>query len=483
MLFVTGEFLVFFVVVYLLYWTLPDKLRIPVLLVSSLYFYATWSFLFLLHLIIVVAVNYVVMEVWRIYPRKWIFVALQIANVCNIAFFKYFYLLADALGALFGLPAWEEPVLRESMRLAGSEIFLPLAISFYTFQVMAYGFDIYRGVYDRKHSFLQVLLFKTFFPQLIAGPIMRSAELLPQIQNLWEGRGARPDRRMMAKGLWYCAIGVFKKVAIADQLLVFAAPLFGNASVAPAEYAPQTIWLGVLACLFMLYADFSAYSDLARGFGYLLGMEIPENFKAPFFMISISDFWRRWHLTFSRWLRDYLYIPLGGSRAGPWRVSFNLFFTFLIGGVWHGASYTFLVWGALMGVIIAGEALLGRYGVPEWPASLPGRAARLLITWILFMATSLFFFAPGWIWCLGALQQMFNLPAFLDGDLKWLANLETLLYATLAVLLFHFVEEKPQWFRGLRNYEAYLLPAAALLLVIIITQFGGGPKDFFYFQF
>ena len=285
MLFVTDEFLIFFVVVYLLYWTVGQRLRIPLLIGASLFFYATWSFIFTFHLVLVVLVNYLVMELWRIYRKKWIFVGLQIANVANIGVFKYYYFFADVIGRIIGNPALFEENLRQADRLAGTEIFLPLAISFYTFQIMAYGFDIYRGVYTEQHNFRQVLLFKSFFPQLIAGPIMRSSELLPQIRELSEGRGPLPDADMHKKGLWLVLIGITKKILIADQLLVYVSPLFyaSNDPTTPFAFDPVMIWTGVFACLVMLYADFSAYSDLARGFGYLLGFEIPINFKAPFF--------------------------------------------------------------------------------------------------------------------------------------------------------------------------------------------------------
>ena len=485
MLFVTDEFLVFFLIVYLLFWVVSDRLRMPLLIGASLLFYATWSFLFTFHLLLVVLVNYLVMELWRIYQKKWIFVALQLANVANIGVYKYYYFFIDAIGRIIGNPALFEENLRHADRLAGTEIFLPLAISFYTFQIMAYGFDIYRGVYAERHTFSEVLLFKSFFPQLIAGPIMRSSELLPQIREMGLGNGPRPDANMHKKGLWLVLIGVTKKVLVADQLVRYVSPLFYASTdpSVPFTFDPLVIWSGVFACLVMLYADFSAYSDLARGFGYLLGFEIPINFKAPFFMTSISDFWRRWHLTFSRWIRDYIYIPLGGSRVGESRMYLNYVITFTIGGLWHGASYPFLIWGLGVGLWISLENFLERRGVRMVPDNLALRVVRIAVAWIFLLVSSVFFFGPGAAYCGNAIAQMFHFTAFGSSELQGLPGSEQFLYAVLASLIFHLFEERPVWFTWLRRYENWLLPVLGLALVIAITQFAGQNKDFFYFQF
>ncbi len=482
MLFVTDEFLLFFCVVYLLFWTLPDRFRIPLLIVSSLFFYATWSFLFTFHLLLVVTVNYLVMELWRIHRKTWIFVGLQILNVANIGVFKYYYFFADIIGRIIGDPALHESALREAHRLEGHEIFLPLAISFYTFQIMAYGIDIYRGVYTERHPFSQVLLFKSFFPQLIAGPIMRSNELLPQLRDVSQGNGPRPDLDKHKRGLWLILAGVFKKVLIANQMIAYAAPLFSPGSD-PDAFHPGSVWLGTIACMMMLYADFSAYTDLARGFGLLLGFEIPINFKAPFFMTSIADFWRRWHLTFSRWIRDYIFIPLGGSRVSETRVYLNYLVTFTIGGLWHGAAYPFLIWGAGNGLFLAVEGALEKRGISMWPDNWILRIFRLSIAWLFLIVSSMYFFAPSGAFGLAATLQMFDFTAMADYELAVLPGAEQVYYALLAVFVFHLFEEKPEYFTWLRRYEIWLLPLAALALILALTQFAGQNKDFFYFQF
>ncbi|MCB1318434.1 MAG: MBOAT family protein, partial [Leptospiraceae bacterium] len=377
-------------------------------------------------------------------------------------------------GLIFGISEWREPHLRLAHRMEGTEIFLPLAISFYTFQIMAYGIDIYRGTYATRHRFREVVLFKAFFPQLIAGPIMRSHELLPQIKALGEGHGPTATRDWMHKGLWLVIIGLFKKVVLTAVLLSYVAPLFGSRETNPAEFHPTAVWLGVFGCLLMLYTDFSAYTDLARGFGFLLGFEIPVNFKAPFFMVSISDYWRRWHLTFSRWIRDYVYIPLGGSRVAEWHVYMNYIITFFLAGLWHGASYPYVVWGTMVGIILALENFSFKRWLPEWPQHWPLRIVRLLITWFLFLTSSLFFFAPTLDWALSALGQMFHFAALSGNDsLRQLGSIEGLVGGGLGVLLFHMLDEKPGWFVWLRRYEKWLLPLAAVVLVIVISQFAG----------
>jgi D-alanyl-lipoteichoic acid acyltransferase DltB (MBOAT superfamily) len=482
MLFVTDTFLLYFLTVFFVYWILPFRYRVNFLTIASIFFYATWSVAFTIHFLAVITINYYVMELWRRRPRRWIFFTLQAANVMNISVFKYYYLFADFLGLLTGLDEWRAPALRESHRILGHEILLPLAISFYTFQIMSYGIDIYRGVYTERHSLRNVVLFKAFFPQLIAGPIMRSSDLLPQIERC-DHDGFEPDRDLMRRGLWLVLIGIVKKMMIADYLLVQLAPVLSADVTSISSYDPVHLWIVIVGALFMLYADFSAYSDMARGFGFMLGFSIPENFRAPFFMKSISDFWRRWHLTFSQWIRDYIFIPLGGSRVREGRLFFNLIFTFFIGGLWHGASYTFVMWGAITGILLSIEAFLFSRGVEEWPASLWKRGVKLLITYALFIPTTAFFFGPDLEWTMQTVIRMFQLmDAGLPGLIRF-GGAQSVGYAAGALLLFHLIEERPIYFERIRRHEKWLLPVLSIVVIFAITQFGGGKKDFFYFQF
>ena len=492
-LFVTIDFLVFFVIVYALFWVLPVRVRITFLAAASLVFYASWSPVFALHFVGVAFLNWFVMEVWRRRPRKWLFVALQLANVLNIAFFKYFYLLADSVGYLFDLPFLREGALREQHRSLGMVVALPLAISFYTFQVMSYGIDLYRGRYTRKHSFLDFFLYLAFFPQLIAGPIMRASELLGQISDYETGKHTLPNPVRMKKGLWLIWIGIVKKVFIAEELLRFAAPL--TTATEPASFAPEYAWLWIVANLVMLYADFSAYSDFARGFGYMLGFDIPINFRAPFFMHSFTDLWRRWHLTFVAWLRDYVYIPLGGNRLGEARQYVNLVLTFTLGGLWHGATYSFLVWGLIMGALLSAEAFLRQRGFPDLPAGRVARVVRVGGVWLLYLSTGVFFFEPSPDKAIVMFMHLFDVRALGVFDVfgvsgafgaaagQALPRVHVLVLAIAGSVVFQWFENSPRKFIWFRRHDNILLAILYVVVVVGLVQAPRHTSDFFYFQF
>lgn len=474
MLFVTSEYLIFFILVFLLFWNVPKDYRFAVLFFGSLYFYGTWSVPFIFHLILVIAINYYGMELWKIYKKKWIVVFILSLDVFNIGIFKYFYLFWDFLGILFGNPRWLESNLRESLSVQGLEIFLPLGISFYTFQIMSYSYDIYSGKYKGQHSFREVLLFILFFPQLIAGPIMRSEDLLPQIQNI--KLKEIPDFKTLQKGFWYILIGVFKKLILADSLSTVVTPLFNN----PLDTLTSIeIWIYVFANLMMLYCDFSAYSDIAKGCGYFLGFTIPINFKAPFFMHSVSDFWRRWHITFSMWIRDYIYIPLGGSKVPELRNYTNLIITFFLGGLWHGASYNFIIWGIFVGMILSCEAFVFKRGYQEWPTNFFKKLFRIVITWYLMLSSSLFFFVRDFSRAL----ELFKKMIVFDFRFTFCPNLEIIIYNFVFVMFFNFIEQYPEKLYRFKKYEFFLQMVAFLIVVFALLEFSAEAKDFFYFQF
>lgn len=474
MLFVTIPFLVFFLILFSVYWVLPVRWRFGGLLIASLVFYGTWSIPFTIHLVFIIALNHAVIEVWRLWPKKWLFYSLQIVNVLNISLFKYYYFLFDIVGRLFGIDGWISPNLRLTDRLEGAEILLPLGISFYTFQIMSYGIDIYRGTYTKRHRFRDVLLYILFFPQLIAGPIMRGTELLPQLQSIKE-KGL-PDLDTFRRAVWLLVAGIFKKLLIADRLAPVVAPFMGGDL---SQISAPMIWLYSFMTTAMLYADFSAYTDLARGMGLLLGFDIPINFRAPFLMVSMSDFWRRWHLTFSGWIRDYIYIPLGGSRVPEMRNYLNLIITFFIGGLWHGASYNFVTWGFLIGLILSLEGFSFRRGWKEWPDTWPARIPRLVISWFLLLSTAVFFFSPSFERSLDLLSHMFSF------QFEQKAPVETglILYGLVAVFFFQAIEQWPERFKELRKYDRWLLPLCVVLLFALVLQYSGQGRDFFYFQF
>jgi D-alanyl-lipoteichoic acid acyltransferase DltB (MBOAT superfamily) len=290
------------------------------------------------------------------------------------------------------------------------DVVLPVGISFYTFQSMSYIIDVYRKDLTPAESPIDFALFVAFFPHMVAGPIMHSDALLPQMQRprvvRWEA---------VMSGFHLTMWGLFKKVLIADNLATVAAPVFARKW----GFQPGTLHLGVLAFAFQIYCDFSGYTDIARGVARMMGFTLMENFKHPYFATSITDFWRRWHISLSSWLRDYLYIPLGGSRLGPFRTYRNLFLTMLLGGLWHGAGWTFVLWGAYQGVLLVLERLAGgRRLIVDW-ASCTSALSRLIF--LARVLVTFHFVCLGWLIfrCENARYLRVMIPSFMDARGWW----------------------------------------------------------------
>ncbi len=357
--------------VYLLTRPLRDQRRlILALLLASLVFYAWWDWRFLPVLVGSIVANYAVGA--RLHRatapatrRAWLAFGV-VLNLGLLFIFKYAVFAVTTLAWATGWP----------LRL-GVTVVLPIGISFYTFQQVAYLVDIYRGQAVAPDP-LRYALFVTFFPQLIAGPIVHHRELIPQLSRL-DQRPFLPD---LAVGLTIFTIGLAKKVLLADSFALVASPVFDAAAVGQAP-GLAAAWAGVLAYALQIYFDFSAYSDMAIGLGRMFGIVLPINFAAPYKARSIIDFWRRWHITLSRFLRAYLYIPLGGNRRGPVRRQLNIFLTVLLGGIWHGAGWTFMLWGAIHGLLIVGNHL---WRESRWYRPLPAPLAWLLTMLAVFLA-------------------------------------------------------------------------------------------------
>lgn len=301
--------------------------------------------------------------------KRWLLVSL-VSNLGLLAYFKYTGFFADNVARLLGMTP---PHL---------SIILPVGISFYTFKTLSYTIDVYRREIPASRALWQYTMFVMYFPELVAGPIVRASVFLPQMQ-----RTLKPSWHRARVGLQVVLLGVTKKVLIADRLAVFADPVF----TAPAGFAPLTVASAVVAYSLQIYCDFSGYSDIAIGISRIIGFDLPENFNMPYLSTSITEFWRRWHITLSSWLRDYLYIPLGGNRRGRVRTYVNLMLTMLLGGLWHGAGWTFVVWGALHGVGLAVHKMwsgsIGRgrrpfHGVVGWTLTY----AFVCVAWIFFRA-------------------------------------------------------------------------------------------------
>jgi len=337
MLFNTIQFWVFFLAVWAAVRYLRTQQQLTVLLGASLIFYGLWVPVYLLLLLFTIGLNFVLLQAMLSsdQPRRWLATSI-VATLGMLGYFKYGEFFVESVAPLVELAS--------GRTLAIPDILLPLGISFYSFQIIAVSVDTYRGQLQPIRSFSRYALFVCFFPQLIAGPIVRGADLLPQLE-----RGPISTPQRTRRGAWLIASGLAKKVLFADFLLAhFVATAFNRA---PEATAPILL-VAAYSFSFQIYFDFSGYTDIARGLALLLGFELPFNFKEPYLSRTPSEFWRRWHITLSTWLRDYLYIPLGGNRHGRGRTAINLMITMLLGGLWHGASWTFVVWGGLHGLLL-----------------------------------------------------------------------------------------------------------------------------------
>jgi alginate O-acetyltransferase complex protein AlgI len=374
MLFSSPRFWVFLATLLLvLSFRMGHEKKKRVLAVASCLFYAAWDYRYLGLLLLVSFIDYwaasrIAASVSRTSRRRFLAVSI-VSNLLILGYFKYTnFFLANLNGVL---PA--------SMRLPYLEIVLPAGISFYTFKSMSYTIDVFKREIAPCTAVMDYVTFVTFFPELIAGPIVRASIFLPQMT-----RPIGLTLPGLRHGISLFLLGLTKKIVIADTLSRVADPIFAR----PDLYATSTLWTAVLAYTFQIYADFSGYSDMAIGTAKMIGYDLPENFNMPYIAKNPSDFWRRWHITLSQWLRDYLYIPLGGNRGGPIRTYVNLFATMLLGGLWHGASWTFVIWGALHGSALAIHRLWEAHRLPTPPVVL-GRVlmfAFVTLCWIPFRA-------------------------------------------------------------------------------------------------
>lgn len=348
MLFNSNQFLHFFVVFYILYLLFQKRIkwRNSLLLVGSYVFYGSWNWSFLGLIIFSTLVDFNIGRLLSRYQidnpahrktRKYLLAISLLINLGILGFFKYFNFFVDSFVDFIGLFGLQV----DNVTLS---IILPVGISFYTFQTLSYTFDVYRGKLDAVDSLLDFAAFVAFFPQLVAGPIERASNLLPQMQS---SRLIRVQD--IHAGLYLIIWGLFQKIVIADNAAVVANTVFND----HLQYAGIDILVGIVAFAFQIYGDFSGYSDIARGISKLLGFELMINFRLPYFAMNPSDFWNRWHISLSTWLRDYLYISLGGNRKGEAKTYRNLMITMILGGLWHGAAWNFVLWGAYHGAILA----------------------------------------------------------------------------------------------------------------------------------
>src|SRR3984885_5550827 len=369
---------------------------ILVLAGASLCFYGAWRPIYLLLLVASVAVNFTLgLRMEDPLRRRVIGTAGVALNLAVLCYFKYTNFIFDSLNTLTGAP------------LPFVNIILPLGISFFTFQQIAYLVDVMRGA-KVERDILSYTLFVSFFPHLIAGPLVHHAEMIPQFKRGRTGRSSV----LAARGLAIFAVGLFKKVVIADNLAQFVSPVFAHLDTGGGVTMPWA-WLATLAYTLQIYFDFSGYSDMAVGLALLFGIRLPVNFRSPYQAVSIIEFWRRWHITLSRFLLDYLYIPLGGNRLGEQRRYFNLLLTMLLGGLWHGAGWNFLIWGGLHGIYLCINHLWRAWRGDDARASMPAKGFCWAVTFFAVVIAWVFFRAKT---AAGAWQMLGSLFGFEAGS-------------------------------------------------------------------
>ena len=471
MVFNTLTFAVFFAIVLALHsLQLPWKTRKINLLLASYVFYAAWNppFIILLWVSTIVdwfAAQALVRAEGAAKRRAWMLLSV-VANLGMLLYFKYgtfllhnFAALMSALGVAYQPPTFD--------------IVLPVGISFYTFATMSYTLDVYLRRALPARNFLDYALFVTFFPHLVAGPIMRPTELVPQFEQ--ERRASAQQLRF---GLALMTLGLFQKVVLADTFLSNAAERVYDATSAPGAL---DAWAGTLAFSGQIFCDFAGYSTTAIGAALCLGFAMPDNFRFPYAAVGFSDFWRRWHITLSSWLRDYLYIPLGGNRHGPARTYFALMSTMLLGGLWHGANWTFVVWGGLHGLYLSAERVLRERFAGYRPGALATLALGLL-TWMLVNVTWVFFRAKSF----GSAWQVLRGMSGQNGAAKPILDTVFLVVVPLVVtsiVLSHWLMRKQTLESMLARAHPALIAAAWGLMIFVIIISQGTGNAFIYFQF
>jgi len=474
MLFCSQEFLVFFLLVFGSYWLVPnDRFRTYLLLGASIFFYSCWNPWLSFLIVVSTAIDYAIARRMDDSRDERVRRTLLVTSVCLnlglLGYFKYANFFLDSL--------------EQTLRFIGAEVslptlrvLLPIGISFYTFEAISYIVDVYHRRIKAERSLPNFLLFILFFPHLVAGPIVRARDFLPQISRHKHWSWLR-----MQHGTELFLLGLFKKLAIADRMAAVADPIFAN----PEAFRTSTVWLGILAYSVQIYCDFSGYSDMAIGIAHMFGFKLGVNFRMPYLARNIAEFWRRWHISLSSWLRDYVFIPLGGSRGGTMQTSRNLMITMALGGLWHGASWPFVLWGVAHGGLLVIHRAFRRFceqtpGFVQILESRFGTTARIAVTvlavslcWVLFRAPTL-----------GIAQTIYHrLFIPMPGAGSPLPILSVLILVGVTAVA-HLVADSGRWRVWWSRLPSEVLAVgyATLALVAAFLAPASG-KAFIYFQF
>ncbi len=469
------QFLLFYPIVAVLNFVVPRKYRWIPLLIASYYFYMTWSAKLVFLILFTTAVSFVsglLIEKKPKHKKLWMVLSV-VASLSVLFFFKYYNFVAGTVGNFFGADL--------TLRLI-----LPVGISFYTFQTLSYSIDVYRGDIKAEHNFFYYALFVSFFPQLVAGPIERPGNLLPQLRA--EHKFNADDLCIGAKRM---LAGFFKKIVVADTAAVYVNAVYNN----PAESSGLAIIVATVLFAVQIYCDFSGYTDIAIGCARIMGYRLMQNFDRPYSARSIRDFWSRWHISLSSWFKDYLYIPLGGNRKGYTRMLVNLLIVFVVSGLWHGAEWTFLLWGALHGIYrVVGELtytkrekLYAAAGINT--ASRPVRLFRTAVTFVLVCFAWIFFRANNTAELLLILKNLFTTfgASTFAGELG--LTVSGALIMILAIVIMVLLDRRLTLARYDSKSGAKLVGGTslyllwAILFAWLILLASNGSSAFIYFQF
>lgn len=477
MLFNSIPFLIFLPIVLIVFFSLNKKHRNIWLLIASYYFYMNWNASYALLIFTSTVATYFSSILIHKFSnkKKPILVLCVLINLAILFFYKYYNffarLITDSLNTF-----------NYKLEIDRLDILLPVGISFYTFQAISYTADVYRGDIEPETNFIRYALFVSFFPQLVAGPIERSSRLLPQfVKHKDFGLNRLKSGALLM--LW----GFFKKVVIADYLALLVNQVYNN----PSEHYGFSVILATIFFTIQIYCDFSGYSDIAIGCARIMGIDLMKNFDNPYFSKSITEFWRRWHISLSTWFRDYLYIPLGGNKKGVVRTYVNIFIVFLVSGLWHGASLTFVLWGAIHGIVIIVERLVkpyanNLYDKLNWNLSSFSYALyKNIIVLVIVVFAWLFFRANSISDAILLVKNM----AYLRKDLDWIYSLNFKISAFVAIILLFLVEYMNskhsiiQFINKQNVFFRWSLYIVILFFILIFGTYGQEETTFIYFQF
>ncbi len=485
MLFNTFHFFIFFILVTTTYFSVPHKYRWMLLLLSSCYFYMVFVPIYILILGFTIVIDYfvgILLEKTHGKRKKFYLIASLIANIGVLAVFKYFNFFNENLSALLNWLDVQNPVPFLS-------IILPIGLSFHTFQAMSYTIEVYRGKQKAEKNFGIYALYVMFYPQLVAGPIERPQNLILQFYQEHHF-----DYQRVTEGLKLIAWGLFKKMVIADRLAILVNHVYANAYTSDGS----VLLLATIFFSFQIYCDFSGYSDIAIGAARVMGINLMKNFDRPYFSKSIHEFWKRWHISLSTWFRDYLYYSLGGNRVSNFRIYFNLFFVFLVSGFWHGANWTFIIWGALHGFYLIAARMFNPFTKKLNFQKFPNlnKFINVAITFVLVTFAWIFFRAESVSKAIYIITHLFNIDfQAVMFNLSYHATTLSMFGITKTEIIFaifflilmeivHFQQRNKSMQKWVSHQHPILRWSLYLGIVLTIILFGKfGSQSFIYFQF